>query len=103
MQSGVIVKTRQRWTGLAGVAAALVIALGWSVAAAGAKKPIDWVALNASFAGATFVNDSETCRTCHEGDMATFGHTKHAKAFAVNPPGERGSLRELPWAAQQAH
>jgi DmsE family decaheme c-type cytochrome len=83
--------SRHRWSWVAGVTAALVIALGWGVTAAKAKKPVDWVALNPDFAGATFVNEAETCRTCHESDSTTFGHTKHAKAFAVAPPANGGA------------
>lgn len=79
-----------RWSWLAGATTALVIALGWSVAAARAKKPVDWVALNPGFAGAAFVNDSETCRTCHEDDVKNFSGTKHATAFAVNRPANTG-------------
>ncbi|OFW08421.1 MAG: hypothetical protein A3H96_21200 [Acidobacteria bacterium RIFCSPLOWO2_02_FULL_67_36] len=79
-----------RWTWLAGATAALVVALGWSVATAKVKKPIDWVALNPAFAGATFVNDTETCRTCHDDTMTPYAETKHARAFAVNPPAGTG-------------
>jgi len=79
-----------RWSWLAGATAALVIALGWSVAAEKAKKPVDWVALNPAFAGATFVKDPETCRMCHEDYMKTYSGTKHAKAFAANVPATMG-------------
>lgn len=76
----------QRWTWYLGVALGCFLALGWKVNAAKATKPVDWVALNPGFAGATFVKDPETCRTCHEDAMKAYSATVHAKAFAVSPP-----------------
>jgi DmsE family decaheme c-type cytochrome len=75
---------------VAGATAALVIALGWGAAAEKGRKPVDWVALNPAFADATFVNDPETCRTCHEDSMKTYAATKHARAFALNAPAGTG-------------
>jgi DmsE family decaheme c-type cytochrome len=54
------------------------------------KKPVDWVALNPEFAGATFVNDRATCLECHEDSMRTYDHTVHAAALAF-APGANGS------------
>lgn len=79
---------RRAWLG--GAAAALIFALGWNVTAVKAAKPIDWVALNPAFAGATFVNDPEICRTCHEDSMKAYEATKHAKSFARTPPAGTG-------------
>ncbi len=79
-----------RWTWLAGATGALVLTLGWSVAGAKSTKPVDWVALNPGFAGATFVKDPDTCRTCHEEDAKTYSGTKHAKAFSLNPAASPG-------------
>jgi len=56
-----------------------------------AKKTVDWAALNPGFAGATYVNDTETCATCHSEYMQAYGATKHAKAFAVNAPATMGN------------
>lgn len=82
---------RHRWIWLAAATLALAVAVGWNASAApAAKKPVDWVKLNPAFAGATFVKDAETCRTCHEDYMKTYAGTKHAKAFATNPPPQAG-------------
>jgi DmsE family decaheme c-type cytochrome len=67
---------------LAGTTAALALVLGWGVAGAQTRKSVDWVALNPTFAGATFVNDAETCLTCHDDVRAGFHETKHAKAVS---------------------
>jgi DmsE family decaheme c-type cytochrome len=75
-----------RWIWPSGLTLAFLVVLGWRVGAANATKPVDWVALNSGFAGATFVNDPETCRTCHEDSMRAYSGTIHARAFAVNPP-----------------
>jgi DmsE family decaheme c-type cytochrome len=75
-----------RSTWLAGAVLAFVVALGWSVAAARPPKPLDWAAINPGFAGATFVNDTSTCATCHADYMDAYGKTTHAKAFAAKPP-----------------
>ena len=44
-------------------------------------RPVDWVALNPAFAGATFVNDRATCLTCHEEEMQKYDHTIHAASL----------------------
>jgi len=77
---------------LVGATAGLALAVGWSVSAAPTtpKKAVDWSALNPAFAGATFVNDPETCRTCHDDTMKSYADTKHAKAFAASPPAKTG-------------
>lgn len=75
-----------RWTRLTGATVALVMALGWGASAEKAKKLVDWVALNPAFKDATYVNDPETCRTCHVDYMKTYSATKHARAFASKPP-----------------
>jgi len=70
-------------TGLLAAALMLAVSVAW-VAAAGKntpKKPVDWPALNPAFAGATFVNNPETCLTCHDAVSEAFAHTPHAKAF----------------------
>lgn len=81
--------TRHRYTWVVGVTIAFVAALGWRASAA-KPKPVDWAALNPAFAGATFVNNPETCRTCHEEAMSGYHDTAHARAFAVNAPAETG-------------
>ena len=79
------------WTALVGATAALALTLGWGVAGAKTtKKPIDWEAVNPAFAGATFVKDPEVCRTCHEDAVRVYGVTRHAKAFAIDPPAATG-------------
>lgn len=78
--------SRDHWPWLAGVATLFVASLGWSVAVAKPSKPLDWVALNPAFAGATYVNDPATCATCHSEYMDGYGKTRHAKAFAAMPP-----------------
>lgn len=82
--------TQHRWVWLAGAATALVVSLAWTGAAAKPRKPLDWVTLNPAFAGATFVNDSATCATCHEGDLHDYGATKHALALATRAPDGMG-------------
>jgi DmsE family decaheme c-type cytochrome len=80
-----------RWTCLAGATGMFALALTWSAAAATTpKKAVDWAALNPAFAGATFVNDPETCKTCHDEALKHYGATKHAKAFSVRPPAMTG-------------
>ncbi|MEW5983950.1 MAG: DmsE family decaheme c-type cytochrome [Acidobacteriota bacterium] len=76
---------RSLW--LAGVASvlALTIGLGTTMATT-TRKPVDWAAINPAFAGATFVNDRETCLSCHEDDMKAFDATTHAKAFRHSAP-----------------
>jgi len=81
---------RHGWAWLAGAAMTFVVAMAWSVAAAKTIKPLDWVALDADFAGATYVNDTATCATCHQDYMPAYSATKHAKAFAVNAPAAAG-------------
>jgi DmsE family decaheme c-type cytochrome len=75
---------------MVGAVAALVISLGWSAAAAKPQRALDWVALNPAFAGATFVNDTATCTTCHGDYMEAYGKAKHAKAFAASTPSGTG-------------
>jgi DmsE family decaheme c-type cytochrome len=78
-----------RWTWFLAGIVALALATAWSAsagAAAAKKKPIDWVALNPAFAGATFVKDAETCRTCHEDAMNNYAATKHSHAFGARAP-----------------
>ncbi len=84
--------TGRRWVGLLGSSLVLTTALGWgAVGAKGPRKPVDWVALNPAFDGATFVNDPESCRTCHEDYMKAFEGTAHARAFTSNPPATTGA------------
>ena len=79
--------SRHRWVWMLGVTSAFLLAFGWNASVrTAAKKPIDWVKLNPAFAGATYVNDPETCRTCHEASMDTYGATKHAHSFSAKPP-----------------
>jgi DmsE family decaheme c-type cytochrome len=52
------------------------------------RKPVDWVALNPAFAGATFVNDPATCVACHEDSGRTYDHTIHAAALRYAPGSE---------------
>ncbi len=81
-----------RWMGWLGTSLVLALALGWGAANAKTpKRPVDWVALNPAFEGATFVNDPESCRACHADYMDAFAQTKHARAFAVNAPAEAGA------------
>jgi len=83
--------TTHRGAGFVGATVAFVLAFGWNMAVAKpAKKPVDWVALNPAFAGATFVNDAQTCQTCHESDTKLYGDTTHAKAFHLSPPAGAG-------------
>lgn len=82
--------SQHRWGWLVGVATAFVASLAWSVASAKPPKPLDWVALNPAFAGATFVNDTATCATCHGDYLEAYGKTKHAKAFAAKSPDGTG-------------
>ncbi|MBI2186598.1 MAG: DmsE family decaheme c-type cytochrome [Acidobacteria bacterium] len=49
------------------------------------RKPVDWVALNPEFAGATFVSDPATCLGCHEDSVRTYDHTVHAAALKYAP------------------
>ncbi len=83
--------TTHRGTWIVGATLALILAAGWNLAAAKpAKKPVDWAALNPGFAGATFVNDAQTCQTCHEADAKPYADTAHAKAFHLSPPAGAG-------------
>jgi DmsE family decaheme c-type cytochrome len=78
-------KTR-RGAWFAGALGTLALAAGWTLAAATTpRKSVDWAKLNPAFAGATFVNDAQTCATCHEAEAKTYGDTPHAKAFHVRP------------------
>jgi DmsE family decaheme c-type cytochrome len=64
---------------------------GQTPARAVADKPVDWVALNPEFAGASFVKDRTTCLECHEDSMRTYDHTIHAAALAF-APGTSGAM-----------
>ncbi|MEW6321925.1 MAG: DmsE family decaheme c-type cytochrome [Acidobacteriota bacterium] len=76
-----------RWTWLAGALVGVAVAVSWTTAAPPEpKQPVDWVALNPAFQGATFVNDPSTCQTCHDDVMARYEHTRHAKAYAAGGP-----------------
>jgi DmsE family decaheme c-type cytochrome len=44
------------------------------------RKPVDWVALNPEFRGATYVNDTATCFKCHL-PTTSYDHTVHAAAL----------------------
>ena len=81
----------RRWIWTAVALWLVALSASWTAAASknALKKPVDWPKVNPVFAGATFVNDAEKCRECHEDSMQTFGHTKHAQAFrrGTRPPG----------------
>lgn len=62
----------------AALAAAMV-----ATAAAAAEGPIDWVALDPDFEGATYVRDDTVCATCHEDYMEAYAQTRHARAFRL--------------------
>lgn len=80
-----------RWNWVVGATAILALALGWSVVSAKSpRKPLDWASLNPAFAGATYVNDAETCRACHGDQMTTYAATAHAHAFGQKPPATTG-------------
>lgn len=75
---------RQKWNWVLGATLMFVLAFSWNVSVRTAPpKALDWVKLNPAFAGAKFVNDAETCRTCHESSMTTYGDTKHAHVIAA--------------------
>jgi DmsE family decaheme c-type cytochrome len=59
------------------VVACVALAPGAGTAAA---QEVHWPSLNRNYEGATFVNDPEVCRACHEGAMQAFGGTPHARA-----------------------
>jgi DmsE family decaheme c-type cytochrome len=84
-------RSRRTGNALAALIGLLALVTTWSTAEAGpAKKRVDWAALNPAFQGATFVNDPETCRSCHDDAMKTYSHTAHATAFGAKPPAEMG-------------
>jgi DmsE family decaheme c-type cytochrome len=68
------------------ISTAFILAALMSVVASPVQrgKEVDWTALNPNFAGATFVNDRETCLTCHS-DSHPYDLTAHARAFGANP------------------
>ncbi|MBI4457295.1 MAG: DmsE family decaheme c-type cytochrome [Acidobacteria bacterium] len=68
------------WIWIAGLALALSASQATSAAKA-TKKPVEWEALNPAFNGATFVNNPETCRICHQDPMDTYDETMHAQAL----------------------
>mgnify|MGYP003410875645 CR=1 FL=1 len=73
--------TTHRGTWIVGATLALILAAGWNLAAAKpAKKPVDWAALNPGFAGATFVNDAQTCQTCHTSETFVVAKYVHQNA-----------------------
>jgi hypothetical protein len=83
---------RHTFAGLGTSSLVMALALGWSAAGANTpKKTVDWVKVNPAFVGATFVNDPETCRTCHEDYMKAFAGTTHARAFSAKPPATTGA------------
>lgn len=73
---------------LAGATTALALVLGWGLAEAQTRKTVDWVALNPAFVGATFVNDAETCLSCHDDRKANYLETKHANASLAGSAGK---------------
>ncbi len=76
-----------RWT----LATGLALAFACNAAEAGPqKKTINWPALNPAFEGATFVNNAETCRACHEAPMQAYSHTLHGITFGARPPAGSG-------------
>jgi DmsE family decaheme c-type cytochrome len=54
------------------------------------RRPVDWVALNPEFDGATFVNDRATCLDCHEDSMRSYDHSLHAAALTFAPGADKG-------------
>jgi DmsE family decaheme c-type cytochrome len=70
----------------------LAVVVGWAAASAQPRvqHAVDWVAVHPEFEGATYVNDLETCQTCHEEVMESYTHTTHARAFdlASDPAGQ---------------
>lgn len=42
---------------------------------------IDWPALDPSFSGATYVNDTAVCAACHQDYITAYERTRHARAF----------------------
>ena len=77
--------------GWVGAATGLMLVLGWASLGAGPqKKKVDWAAVNPAFEGATFVNNAETCRSCHEAPMQAYAHTAHGVAFGAKPPASSG-------------
>jgi DmsE family decaheme c-type cytochrome len=76
---------------MTGASLTLAMVFSWpTVSATPVKKPVDWVALNPAFAGATFVKDPETCRMCHEDSMQPYEHTMHARALRHGAGSELG-------------
>ncbi len=79
-----------RWNWIAGLAL-LLFATSALDAGTAMKKPVDWVALNPAYSGATFVNDPEACRSCHEESMQKYEGTMHGhglKHTLSSPGGE---------------
>ncbi|MBI4444508.1 MAG: DmsE family decaheme c-type cytochrome [Acidobacteria bacterium] len=72
-----------RWIWIGGLL--LALSTSWSMSATKtARKPIDWAALKPSYNGATFVSDTETCRSCHEDSMHAFEATTHGQALKLS-------------------
>lgn len=85
--------TAHRWIGGrgAGFLPALLALMSWQTPAAAQQKPVDWVALNPAFEGATFVRDAQVCEGCHEDAVRPFTETQHARVFRggkMPPQGE---------------
>ena len=79
-----------RWGSL-GLALAWVLVAGPSVfAAPKPKQAVDWAVLNAGFKGATFVNNNETCLSCHAEASHAYAATVHGVAFYARPPAGTG-------------
>jgi DmsE family decaheme c-type cytochrome len=77
--------------GAYGATASIVLALGLGVASANeVRKPVDWVSLNPAFEGASFVNDAEACKGCHEDTVHAYAGTAHERLFRVNAPPATG-------------
>jgi len=82
---------QKRWIRWGSLSLALVLAAGLSAyAASKPRKAVDWASLNAGFKDATFVNNAETCKSCHADAMHGYAGTVHARAFAAQPPAGSG-------------
>ncbi|MBI3933071.1 MAG: DmsE family decaheme c-type cytochrome [Acidobacteria bacterium] len=51
-------------------------------------KPVEWGALSPAYSGATFVNDKEVCRACHEETIRKYEETMHGKALKFVSPSQ---------------
>ena len=68
---------RRSWRWIAGLTLALSVSWAAIASTTAVKKPVNWPALNPAYKDATFVNDPEMCRTCHEESMRKFDRTLH--------------------------